>query len=132
MTIKTSTEGFSLVEILVYIAIFTFLSMIIMNTLATVTHLGATETTRESNTRSAIEVLNRLDQDIKSAQGVWIDQGTLVLDGHDEKLNLYLEDGVTLNDLSYGLTMSSTSVRVDTNFTIGDESYEEVTIQRHR
>jgi prepilin-type N-terminal cleavage/methylation domain-containing protein len=131
MTTKAK-KGFSLLEMLVYIAIFAFLSIIIMNTLATVTHLGTTETSRESATRSALTVISRLDQDIKSAQGVWIDQGNLVLDGRDEDLSLYLEDGVTLTDLSYSLISGSTSVEVESDFSLGSESFHLVTVQRHK
>ncbi|MBX4198878.1 type II secretion system GspH family protein [Candidatus Parcubacteria bacterium] len=125
-------RGFSLVEIVVYIAILTFLSMIIMNTFATVTHLGTVETGRESSTRSAVAVLNRLSRSIRSAGSASVEGGELLLDGNPVDLSAYLEDGMTLDGLSFNLTSGSTSARVRTSFTLHGESFYSTSVLRHK
>lgn len=118
----------SIIEVLIYIGILTFLTVIIMNMLATITQTGRTMHIDESRTRSAIVMLNRFDKAVRSAGSASGGGTALTLDGVSFDISQFVETGVLLENLSYTLTDASTSTKVRATFTLDGLHYSSAAV----
>lgn len=124
----TTNRGMSLIEVLIYIGILTFLTVVIMNMLATITKTGRTMHIDEARTRSAIVMLNRLDKAVRSAGSATGGGTALTLDGVSFDISQFVETGVLLENISYTLSDASTSVKVRAAFTLDGLHYSSATL----
>jgi hypothetical protein len=98
-------KGFTLVEIVVYVGVLAVVSVLVMNTLLTMTRAGAALREGREIHVSAVGALLRMTRDIRNATSVVVDSSTLgahpgylTLEGMDaddapETTELYLEGG---------------------------------------
>lgn len=139
--------GLTLIELLVYIGLLTFLTVIIMDTLVSVSRLNARQSAAQSLTRSALISLNRLDTEIRMANDASAAGDTLILTGVDsaenprtveffssgstlawrvngEEMGSLTETGVEMSALVFSIETASTTKAVHASFELGGTPYE--------
>lgn len=130
MTINN--KGFSLIELIFYIGILTFLTVIVMDTLASTTRLSTSQGNEGAATRSVITILNRINRGVKSADSASVVNGELVLDGEAFDLTQFVETGVSFDNLNFDLTDGTSSTMVRTTFTLNGKDYYSTSVLRHK
>jgi len=117
---KNIIEGFALAEMIIYIAIMSVISVVIVSVVLTVLKSNTQSYTYNNIKNSAISVLEKIDRETKQAYNINSAQdGLLVLDskktdGSDRQIRIYLDTGILKvdeDDVYIGpLTISGTIV----------------------
>lgn len=155
MAIRSTTRqsGFTLMELLVYIGVLTFLTVVIMDTLVSVSRLNVRQSAAQSLTRSALITLNRLDTEIRMADSASVSGDTLTLTGTDaadnartveffpsgssivwrengEERGALTETDILATGLVFSIETASTTEAVRASFDLGGTPYELTSVIR--
>lgn len=101
MNVKQSNpEGFTLIELMVYLSISTIAILVFTNFMADVTQNAAKSKVTKEVQQNARLILTKITQEIRTSQG--IDMGQSVLNSDDGKLVIIRAGGSTTFDLVSG------------------------------
>lgn len=125
MKYNTTQRGYSLIELLIYIALFTVLSLVLIRSLITVMRTYATAHAYRTVQHTGTLIMDRVTREIRDATSIsassvyGANPGTLILTGTDDANNPHT--------VTFGVT--SNKVRItDTTGTTGDLSSSDVTV----